>query len=245
MVLQLAGQRFHIVLRAADVVAGLVVPRFGQRCHGADGGVLQLRQGARAVGHLLLQKVVVVGEQIPRSLELQVVAHARHGDGGVDGLGDVVHCAQLQPHRFVVGGAHGGEENHRNVFGLGVELQAPQHLVAIHVRHHDVEQDQVGLFGRHDLQRAFAGGCQLDLVVGAQEVAHQRQIARGVIHHQHRAFAAQFQWAIHELDPPCVAYRSPPCAARRAHRQRGSCRAAASCRRRRGPAGPEDWCRSP
>src|SRR3989344_4411418 len=40
VVLQLAGQRFHIVLRAADMVAGLVVPRFGQRCHGADGGVL-------------------------------------------------------------------------------------------------------------------------------------------------------------------------------------------------------------
>ena len=59
-------------------------------------------------------------------------------------------------------------------------------LVAVHARHHDVEQDQVGRVVRLvDLQRFLAAIGHFDLVVVLEQAAHQREVVGGVVDHQH------------------------------------------------------------
>ena len=36
------------------------------------------------------------------------------------------------------------QEDNRDIMGYLISLEAPTHLVAIHLRYHDVQQDQVG-----------------------------------------------------------------------------------------------------
>jgi hypothetical protein len=53
-------------------------------------------------------------------------------------------------------------------------LQLAEDFVAVHVGHHDVEQDQVGFVIRlGNFQRALAIRRQFDPVHAAQQVAHQ------------------------------------------------------------------------
>ncbi len=66
---QRAGQCPHIVLGAADVVAGLVVAGFGERGQRDDGRVLDLGDLARAPLHLGLQIGRTVAQEIVRLLE--------------------------------------------------------------------------------------------------------------------------------------------------------------------------------
>ncbi len=72
------------------------------------------------------------------------------------GLGDVVHAPDGKGFDLVLGGIQGTDKNNRYVAGLGIPFQVFAHLVAIHLRHPDVEQNQVGglrLRSRHS-QRA-------------------------------------------------------------------------------------------
>ena len=59
-----------------------------------------------------------------------------------EGLGDVVVRAQVQAQNFVLLLLPGGDNQHRGVFPLVPEELA--HLKAVHLRQHEVQQDQVG-----------------------------------------------------------------------------------------------------
>jgi len=182
---QLQRQRLHIVLGAQDVVARFGIAGLGQRGQGQDGDILDRRHLARAALHLQFQKLVLVAQEISRRLEGQLRLDPRQQDRGTDGLGDVVDCADLEPDAFVFLVGPGGHENHRNVGRPPVRLEALAHLVAIHLGHHDVEQDQVGrLRTGRDAQRLLAADSHLHMVGVLEQCADQRQIVRGVVHHQ-------------------------------------------------------------
>lgn len=117
----------------ADVVAGLVVTRFGQRCHGRHGYILDGRDFAGALGHLAFKIRALVAQEV----------------GG----------------------------------GLGL----PDHDMIRQVRHHDVEQNQVG--GRGGLANPdclLAIVRDLDLVVVFEQVRHQRKNVRRIVDHDDR-----------------------------------------------------------
>ena len=57
---------------------------------------------------------------------------------------DVIHRADLKSVLLVLRVDLGGEKDHRNVARHRVCLQSAAHLVAVHARHHDVEQHDVG-----------------------------------------------------------------------------------------------------
>lgn len=59
-----------------------------------------------------------------------------------EGLGDVVVRTQVQAQNFVLLLLPGGDNQHRGVFPLVPEELA--HLKAVHLRQHEVQQDQVG-----------------------------------------------------------------------------------------------------
>src|SRR5262245_22054940 len=72
---------------------------------------------------------------------------ALHQLSGAEGLGDVVVGAHLEAHLLIHVAPLRGEQDHRDVARLLVALERLAGLVAVELRHHDVEHDQVGLLG--------------------------------------------------------------------------------------------------
>src|SRR5688572_6884709 len=102
---------------------------------------------------------------------------------GAHGLGQVADGAQLLA--AVVAVLHRGEEDHRDIGQRLVGLQRRDELEAVHVRHVDVRENQVGRILQHQVARddRVAGGA--DLVARRGEV-HAQQLAQAlvVVHHQ-------------------------------------------------------------
>lgn len=192
-------QQPHIVLGAQDMVAGLVVAGFGKRGKGMDGDVLDQFVLPGTALHLLLQEGVLVVQQISRRFQLQVVSDPRQHDGGSDRLVDVVDGPQRQAVRLRTLLHLGGQEDHRDLPRLRHLLQRLHHLIAIHLGHHHVEQDQVypGA-GREDLQRPLAADGDLDPVVRAEQGAEQGEVLRCVIDHQQGGFGIGIQQVEHD-----------------------------------------------
>ena len=93
---------------------------------------------------------------------------AGHQLAGVEGLGHIVIGAQLQADDLVHVVGAGGEDDDGDVARLA---QLAADLEAVHLRHHDVEDDQVGLVGLDLLQRltAVIGGLDLESFLGEVE----------------------------------------------------------------------------
>ncbi len=78
----------------------------------------------------------------------------------VDGLRDVIHGADAEPLEFALFGRAGGDENNRNGPRVFLRLEALADLDAVHVGHHDIEQNEVGLFALDEVDglKASIGG---------------------------------------------------------------------------------------
>jgi len=164
------------------MVAGLVIAGLRQRGQGVDSRILHRRQLAGPFLHLPVQVSVAVGQEIPRGLELQVIPHPCQQDRGADRLGDEIHPSQVKAEGFVLDSDLGSQEDHRDLPRGGLGLEAPADRVAVHLRYHDVQQDQVGWGGFHDPQRLLPAVGDLDPVLLLQEPADQVEVVRGIVH---------------------------------------------------------------
>jgi hypothetical protein len=147
-----------------------------------DADVLDQLVLAQAPLHLGFQEGVLIPEQIAGAFEFQLGAHPGEHDGRLERLGDVVDGAQSEAPLLVARGIHGGDEDHGNVAGKRIDAQVLEHLEAIHARHHDVEQDQVGSgLAGGDLQGARAGVGSQDAASRLQQFAKNGQVLRVVV----------------------------------------------------------------
>ena len=107
----------------------------------------------------------------------QVVGPEGLGDvGGRAGAVGLHHVRQLRPR---------GEEHHRDVLGVA-ELELAAHLVAVHARHGDVEEDEVRVAGEGELEALLAGGRGEHLVaVGGEDGGDRRGQVAVVVDHQY------------------------------------------------------------
>ncbi len=99
-------------------------------------GAVRLLEPRRARAHLGLQ----VELEAP---ELHVGSDPSQDLLGLKRLGDVVHAAQPEPLELVGRILQRRQEDHRNVAGPRVRLEAPAHLEAVEAGHADVEQDEI------------------------------------------------------------------------------------------------------
>jgi hypothetical protein len=83
-------------------------------------------------------------------------------------------------HRFALG-VHGREEDDARVFQRRLGAQLLDELVAIHRRHQDVGDDEVGQFGARDGQRAGAVFGFEDAVPGQAEQGAQIAAVAGPV----------------------------------------------------------------
>ena len=98
--------------------------------------LLHLPLDPRQIRHLL----------IAPALLLQAGADARLQEHRVERLGQVVVGAELDAAHHAVDVVERRDHDHRNVAQPGIVLEAAQHREAVHLGHHDVEQDQVDRF---------------------------------------------------------------------------------------------------
>ena len=179
------GQRLQVVRGAADMVARLAVARLGQRRHGVYRDVLQRRHFLHPALHFRFQVMILVAQKILHLLHRQLRLDTGQHDGRRNRLGDVVDGAQGQAQLLVGHFAHGGHKNHGYGGRGGIGLQRAAHVVATHARHHDVEQDQIGLVAAGgDFQGALAIDGDLGPVIVFQHCAQQVDIVWRVVDYQ-------------------------------------------------------------
>ena len=183
---QVPAQCGHIGLGAGQVVAGLVVAFFGQQSQCVGAHVLDEFVLLHAPRHFALQMAVLVLQPVACALQFKVVFHPCQQNGRPNGLGDVVHRAKGQATGFVVVGVHGRHKNHRYAAQRGVGLQVLDDGVAVHARHHDVQQNDVGPgLGGSCRQRPLSRIGNAHPVMLAQQFAQHGQVGGGVVNHQH------------------------------------------------------------
>ena len=64
-------------------------------------------------------------------------------DSAYERLFEVVHAARLESERFIAGGEQRSHEDDGNRFRGSICLESPAHFIAIHLRHHDIKQNQI------------------------------------------------------------------------------------------------------
>ena len=84
--------------------------------------------------------------------EHQIVAYPLPDNGRSEGFGDIVHCTQGESDALVFFAGEGRDEDNRDCPKELVGLHGPEELVPVHVRHPDIQQDQVWLNSGGKLQ---------------------------------------------------------------------------------------------
>ena len=185
------------------MVAGFVVPRFGQRGKAEHHHFLQRPHFQGAPVNDLLQIGIFIPEKVGHRLELELRLHPCQNNGRAHRLHDVIDGTEFQPFFLVGDVGLGRQENDRNLPGHRVTLQTTTNLVTIQVRHHDVQQDQVGRFcPLGNLQGLFAIIGDLHPIDILEDEAEQGQAFQRIIHHENGRLRKQQAIRVHHSWTP-------------------------------------------
>jgi hypothetical protein len=114
--------------------------------------------------------------------------HPRQQLVGVKRLGHVVHCAELEATHDVARLGLRGQEDDRDVAPLRRSLDTRAGLETVHLRHHDVQQDQVRPHRGQHVERLSAVGGDADRVAFfPQDGGEGLDVGGGVLHDQNAA----------------------------------------------------------
>ena len=98
-------------------------------------------------------------------------AHPRPHYRGADGFGQVVHTAGGKAFDLIGNIVQGRDKNHGHGGRLRLGLERAADRVAIHARHHHIEQNQIGRVFPRQLQRPLAISGELQAVLLLQHLA--------------------------------------------------------------------------
>src|SRR5262245_5057494 len=128
--------------------------------------------------------------------------HAGQQLVGIERLAHIVHGAQFEPLDDVGSLGLGRQEDDRNLAPLLGGLKLPASLKAVHLRHHNVQQDEVGPYSAYHIERLAAVGGDADLVAPFLERSRQHlNIGRGVLDYEYAAAGGR-RWGIHAGTSP-------------------------------------------
>ena len=120
--------------------------------------------------------------------------------GQFKGLDDVIIAPGVQPVDHVVGAAFGRQKQNRQRDEPAVLAQLPAHGHTVHLRHHDVENQQVWRFAFQPFQRLNRRVNQRDLIpLMPQHTPDGIQNLRVVIHRKNRCHEANSSLATGSL----------------------------------------------
>ena len=187
MLPQPGGQPLHIGLGAQDVIAGFGVANFRQMRQCPNRDALRKIVFDHAPCDFGFERGVLVAHPLARPLGFELGAHPGQHHGGPQRLGDVVGGAKQQAAFLVRGTGQRREKGDRDVARGRVGAQPGQYRVAVHARHHHVEQDQVGR-GQvaRQTQPHFARVRRQHPVVRPQQLPQHGQVLGRVVDDQDR-----------------------------------------------------------
>ena len=191
---QALGEDFHAVLRTADVRAGFVIAGFHDRSetfHRHGTGKIQF------LGAFLDQRI----ELVVVFFERDVIRYPRPDEAGLEGLGDEVHGPEIEPLGLVFLVPHRGDDVARE----GIGLEAAADFVTVHIRHHDIQKDDVGAgLGERQPQGCGTVGGNADGVLAAQEIIQDADIGNGVVDDEYHGFLRIADSVLSIPDPKAV-----------------------------------------
>ncbi len=118
---------------------------------------------------------------ISKPLLLDTGAEPGPQEGRVEGLRKVVLGPQLDAAHGAFHFVERGDHDDGHVAQRRVGLHLPEHLVAVHVRHHDVQKDRVERPLAQDRERLLSGGRDFDLGALRADSARQHVPVRLVV----------------------------------------------------------------
>ena len=130
---------------------------------------------------LELDPLQVAALALAPALALQAGADPGAQQDRVERLGQVVLGARLDAADHAVGLLQARDHDHRDGVQALVRLEPLEHLEAVEIGHHQIEQDQVELLEREKLERAPAGLGAGHLVAVARQAAKQQVAVAGVV----------------------------------------------------------------
>ena len=131
------------------------------------------------------QLVVLFGEPDPQLVYREMRLDAGQQFVRIERLTHVVDGTEFERLDEIGGVGLGGEKNDGDFTPRRIGLDVGTGFIAIHHRHHDVEQDEVGHDAAHRLERLNAVGRHHHLIAGRLERGGQRlDVGRGVIDDQ-------------------------------------------------------------
>src|SRR5262249_14213804 len=121
----------------------------------------------------------------------QAGADAGTQQGRIERFGQVVFSAQLDAANDAVDLVDGGNHNDGDVPQALIRLHCREHLVAVHVRHHDVEQHEIERPGVEQLQGLppIGGGSDVEIALAGKPAAQRKSIVLDVVNYEQRGFA--------------------------------------------------------
>ena len=121
---------------------------------------------------------------IPILEEFNVGIHPGPDNGGVEGLGDVIHGPQGKPLLFVLNIVEAGDEDHRDAAENHLLLKHFQKLKTVGAGHDDVQKNQ-GIIPHLRLLQAFLSGIHHgDFVVPGQDGTEEIGLNGAVVYNQ-------------------------------------------------------------
>ena len=121
---------------------------------------------------------------------LQACAHPRLQQHGVEGLAEVIVGAELDAPHHAVHLVQRGDHEHGDVAPRGIALDPLEHGIAVQVRHHDVEEDEVdGRPREHVEARLPPRGGEHLVALTAEAPGQHVAVLLAVVHHQDDAAA--------------------------------------------------------
>ena len=130
---------------------------------------------------------LVEGVELGRELgagfaEHDVAADARFDNRGRERLVDIIDGANFEAVGFIFSASLASEENDGNLGGGGVRFEAGANFIAIDAGHHDVEEDQVGLFvGVGESQGLFAIGGDFGAIGILESARDDTNVGGGIV----------------------------------------------------------------
>jgi len=170
---QPTGQSAAIALDPEDVVAGVLVPILRELRERDDGRNLRVRDLLDLRLDPVLQGAVQLLELDSQAPALEVRLDARLDLLQLERLGHVVRAAHGESLHLVEHLGVGADEDDRHLGQPRICLELCADLVAVELRHVDVEEDEIGRLATGGLERELSIGHGPDLVPALLEHSSQ------------------------------------------------------------------------
>ena len=122
---------------------------------------------------------------IPATLFFQRGADPRVQQSRVERLGQVIFRARLDAPHHGLHFAHDGDHDDRQMPKLIIRPDAVQHFIAVHIRHHHIEEHEVEVFLAHQPQGILPAACRPDVMALLRQTAGEHiAVDRIVINNQ-------------------------------------------------------------